>query len=86
MKYYGNINLNQNELQNAVLPLDSYFPANPKIGLVNHNLGKFVTGDVFVDDGAGRKVKAFPLTVVHVSETQLKITFSSPKVGYVKVQ
>lgn len=54
--------------------------------IVNHNLGKFVTGDVFIDDGAGRKVKAFPLSVVHVSETQLKITFSSPKIGYVKVQ
>lgn len=32
MKHYGNINLNQNELQNAVLPVDSYFPANPKVG------------------------------------------------------
>lgn len=32
MKHYGNINLNQNELQNAVLPLDTYFPANPKVG------------------------------------------------------
>ena len=32
MKHYGNINLNQNELQNAVLPLDTYFPADPKVG------------------------------------------------------
>ena len=54
--------------------------------VVNHNLGRFVTSDVFVDDGAGRKVKVFPQSVVHVSETVLRITFSSPKVGYVKVQ
>lgn len=32
MKHYGNINLNQNELQFAVLPIDTYFPANPKVG------------------------------------------------------
>ena len=32
MKHYGNINLNQNELQFAVLPIDNYFPANPKVG------------------------------------------------------
>ena len=54
--------------------------------IVDHQLGKFVASDVFVDDGAGRKVKVFPLSVVHVSDNQLKITFSSPKVGFVKVQ
>lgn len=32
MKHYGNIDLNQNQLQNAVLPLDAYFPASPKVG------------------------------------------------------
>lgn len=32
MKHYGNINLNQNELQNAILPIDTYFPVNPKVG------------------------------------------------------
>jgi len=32
MRHYGNINLQQNELQNAVIPLDTYFPANPKVG------------------------------------------------------
>lgn len=32
MKHYGNINLNQNELQNAIIPIDTYFPTNPKIG------------------------------------------------------
>lgn len=32
MRHYGNINLQQNELQNAVLPIDTYFPVNPKVG------------------------------------------------------
>lgn len=32
MKYYGDINLNQNQLQNAIIPIDPYFPANPKVG------------------------------------------------------
>jgi hypothetical protein len=32
MKYYGNIDLNQNELQHAVIKVDSYFPLEPKIG------------------------------------------------------
>ena len=32
MRHYGNINLQQNELQNAVLPIDTYFPTNPKVG------------------------------------------------------
>ena len=53
---------------------------------VTHNLGKFVTSDVFIDDGAGRKVKVFPQDVIHISDSVLRITFSSPKIGYVKVQ
>ena len=32
MKYYGDINLNQNQLQNAIIPIDPYFPTNPKVG------------------------------------------------------
>lgn len=34
MKYYGNINLNENELQNMVLGIDTAFPATPKVGRV----------------------------------------------------
>jgi len=32
MKFYGDANLQQNQLQNAVLPVDTYFPASPKVG------------------------------------------------------
>ncbi len=59
-------------------PSDTWF--------VYHGLGKYVACDVFVTDEAGRKVKVFPQSVIHVSETVLKITFTSPKIGYVKVQ
>lgn len=34
MKFYGNANLQQNELQNAVLPIETAFPAQPKVGQV----------------------------------------------------
>jgi len=34
MKFYGHANLQQNELQNAVLPIQSAFPPNPKVGQV----------------------------------------------------
>lgn len=32
MKFYGDANLQQNQLQAAVIPLDTNFPANPKVG------------------------------------------------------
>lgn len=32
MKFYGHANLQQNELQNAVLPIETAFPASPKVG------------------------------------------------------
>jgi len=32
MKFYGNANLQQNELQQAVIPVETAFPANPKVG------------------------------------------------------
>lgn len=32
MKFYGNANLQQNELQQAVIPIESAFPALPKVG------------------------------------------------------
>lgn len=34
MKYYGHINLNDNEMQNMVLAVNNSFPANPKVGHV----------------------------------------------------
>ena len=34
MKFYGNANLQQNELQNAVLPFETTFPASPKVGQI----------------------------------------------------
>jgi hypothetical protein len=32
MRHYGHLNLSTNELQNAVLPIDTYFPTSPKVG------------------------------------------------------
>ena len=32
MKFFGHANLQQNELQAAVIPLDTAFPADPKVG------------------------------------------------------
>ena len=32
MKFYGDANLQQNELQNAVLPIETAFPVSPKVG------------------------------------------------------
>lgn len=34
MKHYGNIDLNRNLLQNAVLPTDTNFPTNPLPGMI----------------------------------------------------
>jgi len=34
MKFYGNANLQQNELQNAVLPIETAFPISPKVGQI----------------------------------------------------
>ena len=34
MKHYGNIDLNRNQLQNAVLPMDNNFPAQPLPGML----------------------------------------------------
>lgn len=43
MKFYGHANLQQNQLQNAVLPFDTNFPASPKIGQI-----AFVNSTVFI--------------------------------------
>lgn len=32
MKFYGNANLQQNQLQQAVIPIESAFPVSPKVG------------------------------------------------------
>ena len=32
MKFYGNANLQQNELQQAVIPIEERFPVSPKVG------------------------------------------------------
>ena len=34
MKYHGNVDLQQNYLKNAVIPLDTYFPVSPKVGQI----------------------------------------------------
>lgn len=34
MKYHGDVELQQNYLKNAVIPLDTYFPVSPKVGQI----------------------------------------------------
>lgn len=34
MRHFGNVNLQQNQLQNAVLPLVKSFPSTPKVGQI----------------------------------------------------
>jgi hypothetical protein len=47
MKHYGHIDLQQNELQNAVVPVDTYFPANPVVGqLVFKNKVLYICLDI----------------------------------------
>ena len=43
MKFYGHANLQQNELQNAVLPIETAFPSLPKVGQV-----AFVNSTVYI--------------------------------------
>ena len=43
MKFYGNANLQQNQLQNAVLPIETAFPASPKVGQI-----AFVNSTVYI--------------------------------------
>lgn len=53
--------------------------------VVVHNLGKFVSSDVFIFDGQGAAVKCLPKEVVHTSTNQLTVKFSTPQTGLVKV-
>jgi hypothetical protein len=43
MKFYGHANLQQNELQNAVLPIETAFPVSPKVGQL-----AFVNSTVYI--------------------------------------
>lgn len=43
MKFFGHANLQQNELQNAVLPIESAFPVSPKVGQI-----AFVNSTVYI--------------------------------------
>ena len=52
--------------------------------VANHNFNKFVTSDVFVEYG-GVVQKILPLNVEHVDLNTLKITFSFPQKGYVRL-
>ena len=52
---------------------------------VAHNLGKFVTSDVFFYDAQSRPVKVIPLEVIYVDDNNITIKFSQPQSGFVKV-
>lgn len=49
-----------------------------------HNLNRLVTSDVFIDKN-GAKYKILPLSVEVVDLNQIKVTFSQPQTGLVKV-
>src|SRR5215216_4482455 len=58
MKFYGNANLQQNELQNAVLPLDTAFPTTPKVGQL-----AFVNSTVYICVSAANSLPVWvPMT------------------------
>lgn len=44
---------------------------------INHNLGCKPTFDVLVAGGT----KVYPASVIHLSDTELQLTFSSPRSG-----
>lgn len=53
--------------------------------LVQHNLNKFVTSDVFIYDVLDRPVKVLPLEALYIDDNQFKVVFSTPQRGLVKV-
>jgi hypothetical protein len=52
---------------------------------VSHNFGKFVTSDVFIENGNGSFSKILPLNVEHIDANTLKITFTDPQKGFIRV-
>lgn len=58
MKFYGHANLQQNELQNAVLPIETAFPVNPKVGQL-----AFVNSTVYICVALGNNLPVWvPMT------------------------
>lgn len=53
--------------------------------VVDHNLGKAVVSDVFIFDGANRPVKVLPLEVIEESDDLIRVKFSVPQRGLVRV-
>ena len=89
MKHYGHIDLNKNELQNAVIPLDTSFPTSPKVGqLVFKNQILYICvaydGDLPVWVPLTNEIN----TYIHVQDTSSATwTVSHPlKSGSVQVQ
>lgn len=52
--------------------------------LISHNLNRKVICDVYVDENS-TLVKIIPSTVEYVSENQIKVIFTNPRTGRVKV-
>lgn len=73
MKFYGHANLQQNELQNAVLSTLTEFPEDPKVGQI-----AFVNKIVYIC------VKTLPLPAIWVPLTQeiTAYTFTQPTPSY----
>ena len=53
--------------------------------IVNHGLGKYVTSDVFLFDANNRPAKALPLELIYIDENTVKVVFSQPQRGFIKV-
>ena len=53
--------------------------------VVEHNLGKSVISDVFVFDGSNRPVKVLPLDLIEESDNIVRVVFSQPQRGLVRV-
>lgn len=48
---------------------------------ITHDLGKYVTTDVFVLRNETDQVKILPKSVEYISDAEVRITFSSPESG-----
>lgn len=72
MKFFGHINLNNNEIQSAALEQEDNFPANPPVGrVIFRNQRVFIAADI-----SGGNVVWVPLTNVINTHVHAQATYS----------
>jgi hypothetical protein len=53
--------------------------------IINHSFGNKVVFDVIIPNNLGILEKVYPLTVVHLNDNTLVVSFSSPHTGFANV-